>query len=235
MKELDRMKSDFVAGISHDLLSPLTYIDNYAAMLPIVDDPALEKEYVEKIMVGIDRMTRLVNDLLESARIEAGLHLQFDRVHVDKLLQEDRDGDASPAKVAGVNLVVEVADDLPTAVADPAQLRRAVTNLVTNGLKHAANSGPLTIHAEALGREMVISLAIAAQALPRSTRRIFSKNSIAGRSVHSRTGQRIGIGIGHRQVGGRSSQWPRVVRESLRRGQHLLSGYPSQARVTRLL
>ncbi len=158
MKELDRMKSDFVAGISHDLLSPLTYMHNYAAMLPIVDDPALEKEYVEKIMVGIDRMTRLVNDLLELARIEAGLHLQFDRVHVDKLLQEIAMEYASPAKVAGVNLVVEVADDLPTAVADPAQLRRAVTNLVTNGLKHAANSGPLTIHAEALGREMVISV-----------------------------------------------------------------------------
>lgn len=158
MKELDRMKSDFVAGISHDLLSPLTYMHNYAAMLPIVDDPALEKEYVEKIMVGINRMTRLVNDLLELARIEAGLHLQFDRVHVDKLLHEIAMEYASPAKAAGVNLVVEVADDLPTAVADPAQLRRAITNLVTNGLKHAANSGPLTIHAETIGREMVISV-----------------------------------------------------------------------------
>lgn len=158
MKELDRMKSDFVAGISHDLLSPLTYMHNYAAMLPIVDDPALEKEYVEKIMAGIDRMTRLVNDLLELARIEAGLHLQFDRVHVDKLLQEIAMEYASPAKAAGVNLVVDVADDLPAAVADPAQLRRAITNLVTNGLKHAANSGPLTIHAEAIGREMVISV-----------------------------------------------------------------------------
>ncbi|HRO90473.1 MAG TPA: ATP-binding protein, partial [Promineifilum sp.] len=158
MKELDRMKSDFVAGISHDLLSPLTYMHNYAAMLPIVDDPTLEKEYVEKIMAGIDRMTRLVNDLLELARIEAGLHLQFDRVHVDKLLHEIAMEYASPAKAAGVNLVVEVADDLPAAVADPAQLRRALTNLVTNGLKHAANSGPLTIHAEAIGREMVISV-----------------------------------------------------------------------------
>lgn len=158
MKELDRMKSDFVAGISHDLLSPLTYMHNYTAMLPIVDDPALEKEYVEKIMAGIDRMTRLVNDLLELARIEAGLHLQFDRVHVDKLLQEIAMEYASPAKAAGVSLVVDVADDLPAAVADPAQLRRAITNLVTNGLKHAANSGPLMIHAEALGREMVISV-----------------------------------------------------------------------------
>ena len=158
IKELDRMKSDFVAGISHDLLSPLTYMHNYAAMLPIEDDPTLEKEYVEKIMAGIDRMTRLVNDLLELARIEAGLHLQFDRVQVDKLLREIAMEYASPAKAAGVNLVVDVADDLPPAVADPAQLRRAITNLVTNGLKHAPNTGPLTMRAQTINSEMVISI-----------------------------------------------------------------------------
>ncbi len=158
IKELDRMKSDFVAGISHDLLSPLTYMHNYAAMLPIEGDPALEKEYIEKIMAGIDRMTRLVNDLLELARIEAGLHLQFDRVQVDKLLGEIAMEYASPAKAAGMNLVVDVADDLPPAVADPTQLRRAITNLVTNGLKHAGNSGPLTMRAEVVGSDMVISV-----------------------------------------------------------------------------
>ena len=158
LKELDRMKSDFIAGISHDLLSPLTYMHNYAAMLPIVDDPVLEREYVDKIDAGIDRMTRLVNDLLELARIEAGLHLQFDRVQVDNLLREIAMEYASPARSAGVNLVVDVAEGLPPAVADPALLRRAITNLVTNVLKHAPDSGALTLQAEVVGGEMVISV-----------------------------------------------------------------------------
>lgn len=158
IRELDRLKSDFVAGISHDLLSPLTYMHNYAATLPIIDDPALEKEYAEKILAGIDRMKRLVNDLLDLARIEAGLNLQFDRVNVAEMLDEIAVEYASPAHMAGLSPVVKVAADLPPVVADPALLRRAITNLVTNALKHAPQSGRLTLQAEAVGREMVITV-----------------------------------------------------------------------------
>ncbi|MBP6015494.1 MAG: HAMP domain-containing protein [Candidatus Promineofilum sp.] len=158
IRELDRLKSDFVAGISHDLLSPLTYMHNYAATLPIIDDPALEKEYAEKILAGIDRMKRLVNDLLDLARIEAGLNLQFDRINVAALLDEIVVEYASPAHVAGVSLVVEAPIDLPPLVADPALLRRAITNLVTNALKHAPQSGRLTLKAEVVGRELVITV-----------------------------------------------------------------------------
>lgn len=158
IKELDRMKSDFIAGISHDLLSPLTYMHNYASMLPLVDDPALEQEYAGKILGGIDRMKRLVNDLLDLARIEAGLNLQFDRVHIGELLNEVAAEYASPAHERGVKLVVAAPAGLPPATADPALLRRAVTNLVTNGIKHAPNSGELTLRAEKVGGELVISV-----------------------------------------------------------------------------
>lgn len=158
MKELERMKSDFIAGISHDLLSPLTYMHNYAAMLPVIDDPNLEREYTDKILGGIDRMKQLVNDLLELARIEAGLHLQFDRVQVGDLLAEVTQEYASPARARGVRLEVECAPDLTPIVADPLLLRRAVTNLVTNGLKYAPDSGPLTLRAETNDAEVVISV-----------------------------------------------------------------------------
>src|SRR5690606_4779563 len=158
IKELDRMKSDFIAGISHDLLNPLTYMHNYAAMLPTQDDPELEKEYIGKIMLGIDRMKQLVNDLLDLARIEAGMNVQFDRVDVVGLLNEIVLEYASPARSQGINLVVETAADLPPAIADPALLRRAITNLVTNGLRYAPNSGPLTLRAEGVRNELVISV-----------------------------------------------------------------------------
>ncbi len=156
IKEVERMKSDFVAGISHDLLSPLTYMHNYAAMLPVVDDAALAGEYAEKIMAGIERMKRLVNDLLDLARIEAGLNLQFDQVQVADLLAEVAQEYASPAHMAGVRLVVKAADDLPTIVADPAFLRRAIINLVTNGLKYAPDSGDLMLEASRDGDQLVI-------------------------------------------------------------------------------
>ena len=159
IREVERMKSDFVAGISHDLLSPLTYMHNYAAMLPVVDDDALAGEYAEKIMAGIERMKRLVNDLLDLARIEAGLNLQFDRVQVAEVLAEVAQEYASPAHVAGVRLMVAAPADLPLVVADPMLLRRAITNLVTNGLKYAPQSGPLMLEATQDGDEIVIRVA----------------------------------------------------------------------------
>ena len=158
IKELDRMKSDFVAGISHDLLSPLTYMHNYAAMLPIADDPELEKEYTAKIIGGIDRMKRLVNDLLDLARIEAGLNLQFDRVDVAALLSEVADEYASLAREQGIRLVVDAPAGLPPPVGDVALLRRAVTNLVTNGIKYAPQSDVLAIGVEKAGNEIVIAV-----------------------------------------------------------------------------
>lgn len=158
IKEVERMKSDFVAGISHDLLSPLTYMHNYASMLPVVDDATLAGEYADKILAGIERMKRLVNDLLDLARIEAGLNLQFDRVQVADLLAEVAQEYASPAHAAGVQLVVTAAADLPTIVADPMLVRRAITNLVTNGLKYAPQSGALTIGATQQGDQIVLSV-----------------------------------------------------------------------------
>lgn len=158
IKELERMKSDFVAGISHDLLSPLTYMHNYASMLPIADNPELEKEYTTKIIGGIDRMKRLVNDLLDLARIEAGLNLQFDRVAIGPLLSDVAIEYASVAREGGLRLVVEVPDRLPPAVADALLLRRAVTNLVMNGIKYAPGSGDLTLAAAKVGKEIVITV-----------------------------------------------------------------------------
>lgn len=157
LKDLDRLKSDFVAGISHDLRSPLTIMHNYASLLPMVDDPALEREYAEKILAGIERMKRLVNDLLDLAQIEAGMNLQFDRVKPDELLAEVAQEYASIAKERGLEIVVEASGTPPT-VADPGLLRRAITNLVVNAIKYAPDSGPLTLRAEAIGREIVLSV-----------------------------------------------------------------------------
>ncbi|HEY1408621.1 MAG TPA: histidine kinase dimerization/phospho-acceptor domain-containing protein, partial [Promineifilum sp.] len=157
IREVDRLKSDFLAGISHDLLSPLTYMHNYASMLPLIDSPELEQEYAAKILTGIDRMKHLVNDLLDLARIEAGLNLQFDRIEIDDLLSEVALEYVSLAKSAGIRLVVD-RTKLPPLVGDPTLLSRAITNLVVNGLKYAPDSGDIVLRAEAVGDDIVISV-----------------------------------------------------------------------------
>ena len=158
IKQVDRLKSEFLDGISHDLRSPLTYMRNYAGLLPLPEDPALEQEYVNKIMTGIERMSVLVEGLLEIANLRAVTSPQLDRLHVGDLLDDVAHEYASPAQMRGVRLVVEVEPDLPPVKADPTLLRRALTNLVTNAVKYAPESGPVVLRAEQQGTEVVVSV-----------------------------------------------------------------------------
>ena len=102
-------------------------------------------------------MKHLVNDLLDLARIEAGLNLQFDRIEIDDLLSEVALEYVSLAKSAGIRLVVD-RTKLPPLVGDPTLLSRAITNLVVNGLKYAPDSGDIVLRAEAVGDDIVISV-----------------------------------------------------------------------------
>lgn len=197
LKAVDRLKTDFIDGISHDLRSPLTYMRTYAGMLPVIDDPALEREYVSKIHVGIERMSRLVDDLLDMTRIRAGIDLQFDRVNVEELLTELAQEYMTTARLAGIRLAVDAPRDLPPVKADPNQLRRALTNLLINALAYAPNSGPVTLRAEQRGRELVLSVSdhgpgIAPADLPHLFQKFYrGKQSAAERSRGSGLGLAI--------------------------------------------
>ncbi len=75
------MKSDFVATVSHDLRSPLTLMRGYVTMLQMVGElNEQQKNYTRKIISGVENMTRLVNNLLDLGRIDAGIGLQIERV-----------------------------------------------------------------------------------------------------------------------------------------------------------
>jgi PAS domain S-box-containing protein len=197
LKEVDRLKSEFLDGISHDLRSPLTYMRTYAGLLPLPDDPAREQEYVNKIVAGIDRMSVLVEGLLEMANLRAGTGVQFDRVEVGELLREVAQEYASPAWMRGVRLVAEAAGNLPPVKADPTLLRRALTNLLTNALKYAPESGPVVLRAEAQGDEVVLSVrdrgpGIAAAELPY----VFQKFYRGGQGLAGRPpGSGLGLAI----------------------------------------
>jgi PAS domain S-box-containing protein len=156
-KELDRMKSDFLAGVSHDLLSPLTYMRNYASMMPMTDDVALQQAYVDKILGGIDRMTHMINDLLDLARIEAGMNLQVAPVGLSQMLVDVAQEHWSHAHAVGLTIKTHVSGT-PMVQGDPVLLRRAVTNLVTNAIKYAPHSGDLVLHAATAGRETIITV-----------------------------------------------------------------------------
>jgi PAS domain S-box-containing protein len=148
LKELDEMKSDFVATVSHDLRSPLTFMRGYATMLPMVGEMSEKQlEYVTKILGGIEQMSALVEDLLDLGRIEAGVQLSMVQFRVDELLTSIAGELVQPARAKGVQLEVKLNPGLPLVRGDLSLIRQAVTNLVDNAIKYAPNSGLVTLSA----------------------------------------------------------------------------------------
>jgi PAS domain S-box-containing protein len=176
-KEIDEMKSEFVATVSHDLRSPLTFMRGYATMLPMAGDfTEKQKEYAAKILTGIDQMAQLVDDLLDLGRIESGTDMPLVDIYVDSLLVDIAREHIQHADTNGILLEVKVPHDIPPIKGDPAMLRQAITNLVSNGIKYAPNSGPMYLRAEQQNGEVIISVADNGPGIPQQEQmRLFEK------------------------------------------------------------
>ncbi|NWF63692.1 MAG: HAMP domain-containing protein [Chloroflexi bacterium] len=148
-KELDTMKSEFVATVSHDLRSPLTLMRGYATMLDTMGELNEQQQgYVKKIITGVENMSRLVNNLLDLGRIEIGVGLQVENVPVLDIIERVTGALQLQALQKNVQLSAELPKDMPHVVeADQALLHQAVYNLVENAIKYTPPNGRVTIRA----------------------------------------------------------------------------------------
>lgn len=145
-KEVDAMKSEFVATVSHDLRAPLTFMRGYATMLPMVGGlNDKQREFAEKIIIGIEQMTNLIDDLLDLGRIEAGIGLAREACRMDHIIAGVVETVKPQALNKGLNLLVEVAPELPSLSGDPTLLRQAISNLVENAIKYTPSGGQVGV------------------------------------------------------------------------------------------
>jgi PAS domain S-box-containing protein len=146
LKELDELKSEFVATVSHDLRAPLTFMRGYATMLPMVGELSdKQREYLEKILRGIGQMGELIDDLLDLGRIEAGVGLERKPCHLGAVLVEAVEGVRARTSLKGLTLRLEPAEEVAVVSGDAALLRQAIANLVDNAIKYSPNGGTVTV------------------------------------------------------------------------------------------
>ena len=149
-KEIDTMKSEFVATVSHDLRSPLTLMRGYATMLDMVGDLNDQQHgYIKKIIFGVENMSRLVSNLLDLGRIEVGVGLQVDNVSVLDILERATSLLQLQASEKNIVLNLEIPKNLPATIeADQALLHQAVYNLIENAIKYTPGNGSVTVRVE---------------------------------------------------------------------------------------
>jgi PAS domain S-box-containing protein len=159
LKELDALKSEFVATVSHDLRGPLTFMRGYIMMLPMVGEiNERQQAYIDKISGGVQQMSSLVEDLLDLGRIEAGVELMHNVIEVPPLLASVVEELGDQATDAGIDLQVLAPPELPLILGDATLIRRAIANLVANAIKYARHSGVVLLRAQQDGDELVFSV-----------------------------------------------------------------------------
>ncbi|MDD2920959.1 MAG: ATP-binding protein, partial [Anaerolineales bacterium] len=200
-KELDTMKSEFVATVSHDLRSPLTLMRGYATMLEMVGELNEQQQgYVRKIISGVENMSRLVNNLLDLGRIEIGVGLQVENVSVLDIIERVTSALQLQATQKNISLNVELAKDMPHAVeADQALLHQAVYNLVENAIKYTPENESVTIRTTTQPNSLtfVVSdsgIGIAEDDIPHLFEKFYRGKQREARAQH---GSGLGLAIVH--------------------------------------
>ncbi|CAN7594629.1 ATP-binding protein [Paenibacillus sp. LjRoot153] len=152
-ERLDKLRKDFVANVSHELRTPISMLQGYSEAL-LDDIPSTPEERVELVQVIHDeslRMGRLVRDLLDLARMEAGhLELSFREVEIDSLVRRMHRKFAVLAKERGIALSVTLAEEpLILQRADEDRLEQVLTNLLDNAFRHTPAGARIALKAEA--------------------------------------------------------------------------------------
>jgi signal transduction histidine kinase len=179
-EELDRLKSEFVAKISHELKTPLTSI---GMAVGILGDGIVGKlsekqlELINSMKSDYERLNRLVKEILELSRIESGgISLDFKPVDINLLLKECIKSFSLQCKEKNVRLEYFGNEDLPMISADYDYLHRAISNFIGNSIKFTEKGGEILINAIAEELNLVISVSDTGQGIsPEFIDKIFDK------------------------------------------------------------
>jgi PAS domain S-box-containing protein len=195
-REIDRMKSDFISSVSHELRTPLTSIKAYAETM-LYDKNMTEQtrfEFLQIINEESDRLTNLINGILEISKIESGtIEIVRSRVRAVDVLKRGADELRHVAEKKHITFNCDIDDNLPELLGDENKIHSMFTNLITNAIKFTPENGVITVSAKVQGEELVIKVSDTGLGIPQN-----DLNKIFGRfyRVH-RPGKQIqGTGLG---------------------------------------
>ncbi len=195
-----QLKSDFVANVSHDLKTPLSVIRMFGETLEMgrVPDEARRQEYYRVITRESERLSRLIDNVLDFSRIEGGRR-RYDLAPtaVEPLIRDTLEAFAYPLEQGGFKLEVAVAADLPEVPMDADAISQALANLIDNAIKYSDADRVVAVDARRDGEGLALTVADRGVGIaPAEHTRIFEKFYRVGRSeTQGRRGSGVGLAL----------------------------------------
>lgn len=197
---LAKLKSDFVANVSHELRTPLSLIRLYAETLELgrITGPEKYEEYFRTIRKESERLTALINNILDFSRIEAGKkEYSFRETNLAELVRNTIDSYRFQIEQHGFQLEANIADDLPPVRVDREAIARSLLNLVNNALKYSQNEKYLGVSLHRADGAVLLEVIDRGIGIPRAEqRKIFEKFYRVGDPlVHNTKGSGLGLSL----------------------------------------
>lgn len=197
LKQVDRLKNEFVNTVSHDLRSPLTAVLGYVDLLERVGSlNDQQRGFIRRVQVSIESITSLVNDLLELGRIEAGFDNQNELVPLEGLLRYSLETMSGQVVEKRLNMRFNLPRDLSPMRGNPIRLRQMIDNLVGNAIKYTPEGGTIGIEMEVQGEQIIVRISDTGPGIPPADQpHIFEKFYRAGNVPKGVGGSGLGLAI----------------------------------------
>lgn len=150
-RELDRLKSQFVSTLSHELRTPIVAAQKALAVMmdkaagPLTEDQA---RFLDIANRNLGRLSSLINDMLDFSELEAGkMKIELVETSIGKVVEEACEGLVSRANSKDIRLIKNIQDNIPQLKADPDRIIQILNNLIGNALKITPKGGSVTVEA----------------------------------------------------------------------------------------
>src|SRR5215470_5167874 len=192
LRQLERVRTEFVANVSHELRTPLTAIQGYLETLlsGALEERENARRFLEIVLRHSERLGRLLNDLTDLSNIELGkVALRRESVRVDDVVTSVLGIIGPRAAQSGVSVSARTPEDLSKVSADRDRLAQILINLVDNGVKYTPRGGSVTVEVTDAGGGLVevavsdTGIGIPAADLPRITERFYRVDKARSREL----------------------------------------------------